>query len=193
MKKFFDNLFSLNKPLIILILTNSAVLISIAMLAPIWAIFVEEIGGDILEVGLAVSTLAITAGIVVIFTGKISDQVKDDELIIAVGYLIIGAGFILYNFVSNVWFLAVVQIIIGIGIAIYEPAFDSVYSKHLKSKSEGREWGAWESVNYFCQAIGAALGAVIATAFGFNALFIMMAALCIVSALYIFIIPRKVL
>ncbi len=193
MKKFLSAFFPLNKPLIILLLTNSCVLIAIAMLAPIWAIFIEKIGGHILETGLAVSMLAVTAGIVAIFSGKLSDEVKNDELIVALGYFIIGVGFVLYNFVNNIWLLGFVQIIIGAGIAIYNPAFDSVYSKHLEKHAAGREWGAWESIYYFSQAIGAASGAAIAAFLGFNVLFIAMAVLCFSSALYIYFLPRKVL
>lgn len=104
-----------------------------------------------------------------------------------------GTGFVLYNFVDNVTFLIVVQIIVGIGCAIYEPAFDKVYSRHLKRGAVGREWGAWEGMNYFSQAIGAALGAVIAASLGFNALFVIMALLCFSSAIYIYFLPRKLL
>lgn len=193
MRKFLANIFPLNKALLILLGSNATVLVSVAMLAPIWAIFVEKIGGGILESGLATSVFAVTAGIVVILTGKISDEVKHDELIVALGYLIIGVGFLMYLFVNSVWFLAVVQIVIGVGFAIYEPAFDSVYSKHLQKHAAGREWGAWEGINYFSHAIGAALGAVIAASLGFNALFVFMAALCFGSAIYIYFLPRRVL
>lgn len=193
MHKFLANILPLNKALIVLLITNGSVLISVAMLAPIWAIFVEKVGGGILETGLATSVLAVTAGIVVILTGKISDEVKHDELIVAFGYAVMGVGFILYNFVDSVWFLAAVQIVVGAGIAIYEPAFDSVYSKHLQKHAAGREWGAWESINYFSQAIGAALGAAIAAFLNFNVLFIIMAILCFVSALYIYFLPRRAL
>lgn len=193
MRKFINGLFPLNRALAILLITNSSVLISIAMLAPIWAIFVENKGGGILETGLASSVLAITAGFVVILTGKISDEVKNNELVVVLGYFILAIGFVLYNFVDSLLFLAAVQIIVGIGVAIYNPAFDALYSKHLKKHAMGREWGTWEGMAYFSEAFGAGIGAVIAATLGFNVLFVVMAILCLMSAVYIYFLPRKVL
>lgn len=193
MKNFLNNLFPLNKALVILLATNSSVLISIAMLAPIWAIFVEKVGGGILETGIISSILAVTAGIVVIITGKISDEVKNDELIVVLGYFILAIGFVLYIFVDSLVFLAMVQIVVGVGVAIYNPAFDAVYSKHLKKHAMGREWGTWEGMAYFSEAVGAGVGAIIAATLGFDILFAVMAALCLVSAIYIFFLPRRIL
>ena len=86
-----------------------------------------------------------------------------------------------------------VQILTGFAEAFYSPAFDALYSKHITKKKAGREWGAWESINYFSIAIGAAIGGLIASNFGFNAIFIIMSALCFISATYIFHLHRNVL
>ena len=104
-----------------------------------------------------------------------------------------GIGFILYIFVNSVWSLFGVQALIGFAEAFYSPAFDAVYSKHLTKKKVGREWGAWEAINYFSTAIGAAIGGFIVTTFGFNVAFTIMGMLCFVSAIYIYHLPRSVL
>ncbi|MBU0727196.1 hypothetical protein KKA95_00765, partial [Patescibacteria group bacterium] len=64
---------------------------------------------------------------------------------------------------------------------------------HLDDNREGTEWGAWESMNYFTTAIGALAGGLIVTRFGFNAIFVLMAALSYMSASYLYILsPKKV-
>ena len=73
--------------------------------------------------------------------------------------------------VNSIWFLFGVQALIGIAEAIYSPAFDTLYSRHLTPKKAGREWGAWESMNYFSIAIGSAIGGLIASQLGFGFLF----------------------
>lgn len=89
--------------------------------------------------------------------------------------------------------LFLVQALIGLGEAIYSPAFDAVYSKHLDKKHSGIQWGAWESTNYFTTAAGAIIGGIIVTSFGFQSLFVVMGILCIGSALYIYSLRRNVL
>jgi MFS family permease len=182
-----------NRPLKILLLTNSLILVAGAMLGPIYALFVEKIGGDLLDASLTAGMFALTAGIVTLISGKFSDKVKENELIVILGYAIMGLGFLLYTVCNSIFFLLIIQIIIGFGEAIYAPAFDAIYSKHLTKKQAGRQWGAWEAMNYFSIAIGAVIGGLIVTAFGFNVLFVIMAMMSFLSAVYIYQLPRKVL
>jgi len=163
------------------------------MIGPIYALFVEKIGGDLLDASYAFGIFAMVAGLTTLISGKYSDKMKEPELIVVLGYIITALGFIGYIFVSSVWTLFIVQIVIGLGGAVYSPAFDSVYSKHLDGHKSGRAWGAWEALNYFSTALGAVAGGLIAAKLGFNFLFIIMATLCFSSAVYIYILPRKVL
>lgn len=176
-----------------MLLTNAMILIASAMLGPIYALFVEKVGGDLMDASIAGGIFALVAGLTTLISGKYSDKVKENELIIVLGYLIMGTGFLLYFWANSVIFLFVVQAIIGLGEAIYSPAFDAVYSKHLDGQRFGVQWGAWESMNYFMTAIGAVVGGGLVTLFGFQTLFIIMATLCFGSALYIFSLKRKIL
>jgi len=182
-----------NKALRILLITNSFVLLAGAMLGPIYALFVTDIGGDLLDASLTGGIFALAAGITTLIAGRYVDKNKREELIVAFGYGMIGIGFILFIFVNSIWFLFAVQILMGISEAIYAPAFDALYSKHITKKKAGREWGAWEATNYFSIAIGAVIGGFIASKFGFTPLFIAMAALCFMSALYIVHLKKRVL
>ena len=137
-----------------------------------------------MDASIAGSIFALVAGLTTLISGKYSDKVKENELIVVLGYTIIGIGFFLYTLVNSVIFLFIVQAIIGLGEAIYSPAFDAVYSKHIDSHKSGSQWGAWESMNYFTTAIGAVIGGCLVTLFGFQTLFVIMATLCFSSAFY---------
>jgi len=184
---------SFNKAIRILLVTNGLILIAGAMLGPIYALFVEKIGGDLLNASYAFGVFALAAGITTFVSGRYSDRMKENELIVVLGYGIMGMGFFGYTLVNSIWSLLVIQIIIGLGEAIYVPAFDVLYSKHLDSHKSGREWGFWEAINYFAIAFGAVAGGVLVMKFGFNMIFIIMGALCLSGAIYIFRLPRKVL
>lgn len=182
-----------NRALRVLLSTNAIILIASAMLGPIYAIFVEEVGGDLMDASLAGGIFALTAGITTLLSGKYSDRIKENELIVILGYAIMGVGFVLYIWVDSIIYLFIVQVIAGLGEAIYSPAFDAIYSKHLDGHKSGTQWGAWESMNYFTAASGAVIGGGIVTLFGFPVLFIIMALLCFGSALYIYHLKRNVL
>jgi MFS family permease len=185
--------FLFNKALRIMLITNGLILIAGAMLGPIYALYVQKVGGDLLDASLAGSVFALVAGITVLLCGRYSDKIKQKRLIVALGYVIIGIGFFLYTLVDSIVFLLVVQMFIGLGEALYNPPFDAIYSEHLDEGHFSTEWGAWEATNYFTTALGAILGGVIVTKFGFNPLFIIMSILCLTSAFYIYFLPRKVL
>ena len=187
MKLFF------NKAIRILLLTNGIVLIAGAMLGPIYALFVERIGGSLLDASITGGVFAFAAGLTTLVAGKYADKIKENELIVSLGYSIMGVGFLLYIFVNSIYHLLLVQVLIGFSEAFYSPAFDALYSKHLTRKKAGREWGAWEAMNYFSIAFGSAIGGFIVTKFGFNVIFIIMALLCLSSSIYIYHLPRKIL
>jgi len=178
-----------NKALRILLVTNGLILLAGAMISPIYALFVKNIGGDLLDASLTGGLFALTAAITTFVAGKFADR-KNDALIVSIGYACIGLGFLLYMFVNSIQFLFFIQILIGFGEAFYSPAFDALYSKHLKKKKEGREWGAWESMNYLSLAIGAFVGGIIANFFGFNTLFIIMSGISFISSLYMIRVHR---
>lgn len=187
MKKLF------NKPLKILLATNALVLLAGFMIGPIYALFVEEIGGDLLDASYTFAVFALVAGITTLVAGHYADRVKENELIVVFGYTVMGVGFLSYMLVHSVWSLLAVQVIIGLGEAIYAPAFDAVYSRHIQRHRSGREWGAWEALRYFAAGLGAVGGGLLVVEFGFNAMFAAMGLLCFISAAYIFFLPRKTL
>lgn len=182
-----------NKALKVLLSTNALIFIAGAMLAPIYALFVDEIGGDLLDASMTGGIFALAAGITTLAAGKYADKVKESELIVVLGYLIIAIAYVLFIFVDSIFMLFLVQIFMGIGSAIYAPAFDALYSKHLDKRRAGTQWGAWESMAYFTTAAGAGIGGLIVNRFGFDTLFIIMALLAFISAMYIYFLPRKVL
>ena len=188
MKKLF-----FNKALRVLLFTNAMVLVAAAMLGPIYALFVEKIGGNLLDASITGGIFALAAGITTLMAGRYADKIKHDERLVAFGYFFMGVGFFLYMFVNSIWFLFAVQALIGFAEAIYSPAFDLLYTKHVCKTKMGSEWGAWEALNYISLAVGAVIGGIIVTTIGFNAIFIIMGVLSVSSAAYIYFVPKNIL
>ncbi len=181
-----------NKAIRILLITNGLILISAAMFGPIYAIFVEQIGGNLLDASLTGGIFAIAAGLTSLFSGNLADKTKHSKKIVAFGYLMMALGFFLYTKVNSIHTLFAIQVLIGFGEAIYSPAFDKLYSEHLAKTKAGRQWGTWESMNYFTLAVGAIIGGIIASQFGFNTLFLIMSSISAISAAYILIFAKEI-
>jgi predicted MFS family arabinose efflux permease len=173
-----------------LLIADFFMLLAMWMLTPIYAIFVEEIGGDILAASSAWALFSLTSGVLIYFSGKWQDGLKKRGIthnkFISLGYLIRCIAFLGYFFVADKFQLFAVQVLLGIGVAASVPAFDSLYSKLLTKGRYASEWGAWEGMNMIVASIGAVIGGVVASYFGFKALFLVMFA----SSLIGFIISR---
>ncbi|MDN5275117.1 MAG: Major facilitator superfamily 1 [Candidatus Saccharibacteria bacterium] len=192
-KRYASIVYLKNPALRALLIGDGIVLTATAMLTPIYALYVNKIGGDIFDVGITAAALAIGAGIAAMLGGRFSDSIKNKKKLVAMGYLIIGVGFLSLTLVHDVVGLACVQLVMGLARPVYETAFDALYSIHLDKKREAQEWGAWEGISYFAAAIGALLGSALVAYFSFTTLFIFMAALAFLSALYVAKLPKSLL
>ncbi|RLG13704.1 MAG: hypothetical protein DRN66_03685 [Candidatus Nanohalarchaeota archaeon] len=85
------------------------VLIAGAMLGPIYALFVEKIGGSLLDASIAGGIFAFTAGITTLLAGNMADKIKEKKQIMVFGYLLMALGFMLYTFVDSIGQLFLVQ------------------------------------------------------------------------------------
>lgn len=161
------------------------------LFGPIYAIFVEDIGGDLLTAGGAYSVFAIAAGVIIFLTGKLEDKIKRQELLVIAGYAIGCMGYLGYLFVKTPFDLFIVQAIFGIGVAIGAPAYDGTYSKYLEKGRFASQWGAWESLNWIVAGISAIVGALIASSFGFRTLFSIMFVLSLCALVTSFMLLRR--
>jgi len=178
----------------ILLITDGLFLLASAMIGPIYAIFVEEIGGDILTAGASFAVFSLVLGLLILMMGKIEDVVlKETELWICAGYFIIAFGFFGYLLIKTPVHLFFIQAILAIGVAVESPAFCAVYSRHLDKKRTAFQWGAWDATHNLTAALGALIGSAIAAFLGFNILFILMGCLALLSCLIILFLPRRVL
>lgn len=164
----------MRKGLKILLFADFFMLLAFGMITPIYAIFVEEIGGDILSASGAWAIFALTSGFLIWLFGKWEDRVKHLEKMVFLGYLLRCLGFLGYFFVVNKYHLFGVQILLGMSLAMSTPAYDSLYSKFLSKGKFASEWGAWEAMNMIVGGVAALFGGIIANYFGFKTLFIIM-------------------
>lgn len=161
----------MNKGIKFLLIADSFYNLALGMIGPIYAIFVEKIGGDILDASWAYFVYMISSGIIIYLISKWENKVKHKEKLVSIGYFLTSVGCFFYIFVYNQPTLLITQVILGIATAFLNPAFDATYSHYVNKKEETSEWGSWESLQYIVIAIAAVIGGYMANIFGFKILF----------------------
>ncbi|EKE06880.1 MAG: hypothetical protein ACD_18C00249G0015 [uncultured bacterium] len=167
----------------ILLISDSWINLSLGMIGPIYAIFVEEIGGDILDASWAYSVYMITAGVVMYLLSKWEDRAKHKEKFVVLGYALTSIACLSYIFVYNQATLLFTQVLLGLSVAILSPAFDAIYSHYVKVKEEASNWGLWEALSFIVTGLAAVIGGYMANMFGFRTLFIVMFVISLFGAL----------
>jgi hypothetical protein len=163
------------------------------LFVPFYAVFIQKIGGNIAFAGLSWAIFSIVSGVLIFLFSKWELKVKEQELLIALGYVLRGGTFISYAFMTSMTQLIVTQIFWGIAVAIGTPAFDSVYSNHTTKENSIVEWGEWEGIAAIVTGLAALAGGVVIQLFGYQIIFILMAAISIGLGAYIWRLPREVL
>lgn len=157
--------------------------LGIGMIGPIWTIFVEKVGGDILDAGFAYFVFLLTSGVVMYLISKWEDHVKHKEKLIVISYFLFAIGCFSYLFVHDKTTLLIPQVILGVATAILCPVFDAIYSSYIIKKEETSDWGTWEAMAYIVTAFAALLGSYLANEFGFRILFLFMFLASLIAAL----------
>jgi len=164
----------MQRELKILTLASGLFIFAAGLFGPIYAVFVEDIGGDILTAGMSYSIFAIIAGVLTFLISRWEDHVKHKEKLVVIGYALATIGSLGYLFIKNPFDLYVVQSIFGISTAIRLPAFYGLYSKHLDHRKYVSEWGLWEGIAWIVTGVSAIIGSYLANIYGFRTLFIVM-------------------
>ncbi len=152
------------------------------LFGPIYAIYVQGIGGDLLAAGTAWAIFSFVTGILLLIFGFLEDHRLNKMLMLISGNIIIAFANIGYLFVSVPIQLFLIQVLSGIGLAITTPAWDALYSKNVNKKKESLEWAYWEGGTRIFYAAAALIGSFIASVYGFHMIFIIMALCSFASA-----------
>lgn len=144
------------------------------ILMPIYAIFVQKIGGDILEASGAIAIFLIVNGVATIAIHRIGWSQKHRRLLMVWGWLLWVIGIGSYFVVSSTVTLFITQVLIALGNAIADPAFDAELDDNIDTRLKSYEWGVFGAVQDVLNGIAAIVGGVIASVFGFKVLILCM-------------------
>jgi len=174
----------LNKYLKILLYGGNIWYFGEGMLGPIFAIFAERIGGNILDITWAWAIYLIIAGFLYVIIGKITDAHDNKEIIMVLGYALNALFTFGYLLVSAPWHLFIVQAGLGIAAAMATPTWEALYAKHEDKKHDGFQWGLVGGAANITTGLAIIAGGYIISYFSFTALFIIMGSVQVIATIY---------
>lgn len=158
-----------------------------SVFAPIFAVFVtKQISTGSLEViGFAAALTQIFKVTLQIPIAKYLDRNHgeyDDFYSMIIGSFLISSVPFLYLFASQPIHVYIFSSIYGMGLAFLVPPWYAIFSRHLDKMKENIEWSMDSVAIGIASAGTAALGGIIATRLGFQAVFLLGGVLAIVGS-----------
>lgn len=160
----------MNSIVMLLLFAEFTFTLGAGLYGPIYAIFVQNIGGDILDAGIAWALFQLTMATLEIPIGRLIDR-YNEKVFLAAGYFIASLAIFGYMFVSSVGELFLLQIISGIAFALGDPAWDSWFSQAIPKGEKGFDWALYHATTGYGQSFAAIIGGVLAQFMGFKPLF----------------------
>jgi len=182
----------INKALRTLIAYNGLFLFGSTLFGPLYAVFVQKIGG-ILLISVSSAAYFVSASLFLWLVGRLGDRVKEKELMLGASYLIRTVGYLCFLFVDSAFGLILLQMFFGLAEALGTPTFGALFAKHVDGEIEVLEYSDWALVACLIMALGSLIGGYLVSALGFGVLFVVISILCFCAFLGIILSPRKLL
>ncbi len=158
-----------------------------ALYSPIYAIYVEQLGGGAREAGIAWGAYMLTLGTSVFVLSRVIDRIKRHVWILYTGFFVAGILSFSYLLIQNVTQLIILQILMGLTWAATNPVWDVYYSLFMDRRYAASQWGLFEGGSRMAVGLGSMLGGLIVSVFGFKAVFILAGMLNVIASVALFL------
>ncbi|QTA81440.1 Major facilitator superfamily transporter [Desulfonema limicola] len=150
------------------------------MRLPIVPLYAKSLGIDIAHIGIINSFFFMTAGILSLPIGILSDQLGRKRLAVLGLILLSGTSFLLCISETHIS-LCAVYFIYGVGMALFGPTMMSLVADFSPLTHLGRSYGWYTTALYSGMSLGPALGGFVAENFGFTRVFLLSGSFLLVN------------
>jgi hypothetical protein len=167
------------------ILLGASILIhsGINFLSPIFAIYIKDIGGTLLDAGVAVGIYAILKGMFYFLFKNIKEDKISKKLMISGGYFIMFAAYFLYLFASKPYHIYLIQGVLSLGETLITPSWSAVIAMSLVKGKERHIYSNFYGYRSMFEGAAAITGGLFAMNFGFNIVFTIMCVFALSSSI----------
>ncbi len=163
----------------------------INLLAPIYAIFIKNIRGTILDAGVTIGCYAILKGIFYFLFRRLKETKFSRKLMIALGYFLFFVGYVFYLFAINIFHVIGIQALLAVAEVIINPSWSAVIVNALEKGSERKIYSDFYGYRSMFEGLAAILGGILAASLGFHVLFSVMAIFALTASVLALFLEKE--
>lgn len=152
------------------------------LLAPIYAIFIEGIGGTLLDASIALGIYALMKGVFYFALDKFGEDRFSKRAMMFSGYGIMALCYGAYILAELPMHVFIIQGVLSFGETVINPSWSAVIATSLEEGKERHIYSHFYGYRSIFEGIAAIVGGVFAMKFGFDLLFGIMAGFALASA-----------
>ena len=183
----------MNKSLKLLLTINSIFVLAGNLLGPLYAVYIEGLGGSIAVVSGTWSVMLLTTTLVNFSLIRYGDKVKEHEYLLIAGFIFRSIAWIGFVYAGNIFAILILQIVIGLGEAVGSTGFDAIMAEHLDKSRHIRDYAVWKTVSNLLAALATLIGGFVVTSYGFSPMFYFMGVVALACAIFTYLLPRHAL
>jgi hypothetical protein len=155
----------------------------INLLAPIYAVFIKNIGGTIVDASATVGAYAIIKGVLYFIFRKQDQGRLSRKVMISGGYFLFGVGYVCYIFANATAHVFAIQALLALAEVIINPSWSAVIANALGKGKERGIYSDFYGYRSIFEGLAAISGGIMAMYLGFNTLFLLMATFAFMASL----------
>ncbi len=192
---------AINKIVKVLIISDFFLNLGWGLLAPVFALFILDNitlnnPAKAAEVaGFAALFYWLSKSFIEIPIGKFLDKKegeKDDYWFMVIGLFVVSLVPIGFLFSEHAWEIYVLQVLHAVGMAMTLPSWLAIFTRHIDKGKEAFEWSMETTSIGAGAGIAGGAGGILASIFGFKALFVFVSVLSLFATILLFYVRNNI-
>ncbi|PIZ86980.1 MAG: hypothetical protein COX92_02140 [Candidatus Nealsonbacteria bacterium CG_4_10_14_0_2_um_filter_40_15] len=187
----------INKVIKVLISSDFLLQSGWGLIGPIFAIFLTKQiqGGDLKMVGFVAATYWVAKSIIQPFIAHRLDRnhgEKDDFIFLVGGMYVANLIPLGYIFSTQPWHIFTLEFIRGVAMACVVPTWAGIFTRHIDKSREAFSWSLESTGIGFAAGLAGAIGAYLASVFGFKIVFVLVSIFGLMSSSLLILIRHQI-
>jgi predicted MFS family arabinose efflux permease len=188
---------NINRVIKILISSDFLLQSGWGLIGPIFAIFLTKQiqGGDLKMVGFVAATYWMAKSIIQPFIAHRLDRnhgEKDDFIFLVGGMYVANLIPLGYIFSTQPWHIFTLEFIRGVAMACVIPTWSGIFTRHINKGREAFSWSLESTGVGFAAGLAGAIGASLASIFGFKIVFVLVSIFGLMSSSLLILIRHQI-
>ena len=147
-----------------------------ALMSPLYALYVAQLGGDAQTAAFAWMFFNFLAGILIIVLGWVEDRLEQKAMVLTLGYIMETLGVITLFFATDMTLLLAAFGLYAVGMGLVSPLWKQIFASAEDHGKEAAEWGIFHGGNMLLIALASGITGAIFLATGFRGIILVMIA-----------------